>query len=432
MLLVVDALADFGRSGGVDGARQQPRRDDAGGVGAGRALRPPRRPGRAAGGRRGGRSVGSGAGQRHLRRSSAGSPASGRPGCATTTAGGCACGATAGTVVIVLSPLMSEVMGTATATAAPARPAGAGRRHPARARRGARAGGHRPAGGRPGVAAAPHRARPVPDRPGPRGLPGGGLARARAPSTTCCTGWPAARSCPRCACDELRLAGAGPAGSGLLRAVVAARAAGGARSRAGRRDPPPVWLVAARCWCSRPGGRWRRSPWSARWRCWWSGSRGPPAATAACRPARCVAAVAMLAAHLAALVVSYGPRRAAGRRRPSYGCGLCAASASCSPRRSSGWWRAPSASCPGPSTVWVLGLAVGAVGDGRGRGGRHARPRCRTGTRTVSGRSTGRSTPSACCSASSRSRGAARRRTARSPRWSAPCSAAAVPGWSAR
>ena len=52
VLLVVDALSDFGRSGGIGGGASEPRRDDARRLGAGRALRAQRRPGRATGGRR--------------------------------------------------------------------------------------------------------------------------------------------------------------------------------------------------------------------------------------------------------------------------------------------------------------------------------------------------------------------------------------------
>ena len=96
--------------------REQPRRDDAGGVGAGRALRAQRRPGRPAGGRRRAASTSAPApASGTCARSWAGSPPCGRPACATTPPTGSQFRATAGTVVIVLSPMLSEAIGSATA-----------------------------------------------------------------------------------------------------------------------------------------------------------------------------------------------------------------------------------------------------------------------------------------------------------------------------
>ena len=121
-----------------------------------------RRPGRAAGGRR---AAASSVGVRRRQpapaaASSAGWPRSGPASRATSRPSGCSSGRPPGTVVIVLSPMLSEAIGTATATPAcaagcrcssstPCPPdAGAGRRR-----------GHRPAGRRPGLADAPARAR---------------------------------------------------------------------------------------------------------------------------------------------------------------------------------------------------------------------------------------------------------------------------------
>lgn len=115
VLLVVDGLADHGRSGGVDGAassldvtvraaaalaEHHVRRGDRVSL---RVVGP------------GGETMAYGAGQRHLRLL-LGRLSTLRAGALGRHAGDLQFGATAGTVVIVLSPMLSHEMGTATAT----------------------------------------------------------------------------------------------------------------------------------------------------------------------------------------------------------------------------------------------------------------------------------------------------------------------------
>ena len=116
VLLVVDALADYGRSGGVDGAASSLdiTMRAASALAEHFARNGDRVALRVVNGA--GEQVGAGAGQRHLRRilgRLSGVRASRLRGDAT---GPLQLRATAGTVVIVLTPLLSEVMGTATAT----------------------------------------------------------------------------------------------------------------------------------------------------------------------------------------------------------------------------------------------------------------------------------------------------------------------------
>ena len=233
MLLVVDALADFGRSGGVGGAASSlDVTMRAASALAEHFVRNGDRVALRVVSGQGGQ-VGSGAGRRHLRRI-LGQLAVVRPARLRDDEGGrLRLRTTGGTVVIVLSPLLSEVMGTATATlqrrglpvlvvdTLPEHVGALG------------GGGHRPAGGRPGVADAAYRARAVPHRVGPRGLPGRGVAGPGDPRRRAAPAGPASAAAP----------GAGPMtfgwrewtrGQWLLRAVVAARAARRPRWRAGR------------------------------------------------------------------------------------------------------------------------------------------------------------------------------------------------------
>ena len=116
VLLVVDALADFGRSGGVDGAASS--LDVTMRAASALAEHFVRKGDRVAlrvvSGQ--GAQVGSGAGRRHLRRI-LGRLAAVRPARLRDDEGGrLNLRTTGGTVVIVLSPLLSDVIGTATAT----------------------------------------------------------------------------------------------------------------------------------------------------------------------------------------------------------------------------------------------------------------------------------------------------------------------------
>ncbi len=115
VLLVVDALADFGRSGGVDGAASSlDITMRAAAAIAEHFVRHGDRIGlRVVGG--GGEYVGPGAGRRHLRRV-LGRLAAVRPaGLRDDASGPLQLRVTAGTVVVVLSPLLSHTIGSATA-----------------------------------------------------------------------------------------------------------------------------------------------------------------------------------------------------------------------------------------------------------------------------------------------------------------------------
>lgn len=117
VLVVVDALADHGRSGGVDGAASSlDVTVRAAAALAEHHVRNGDRVALRAVGQRGVTSVGYGAGERHLRML-LGRLSMVGPGEARQVAGGrMQFGATAGTVVIVLSPMLSQAIATATAT----------------------------------------------------------------------------------------------------------------------------------------------------------------------------------------------------------------------------------------------------------------------------------------------------------------------------
>ena len=139
-------------------------------------------------------------------------------------------------------------------------------------------------------------------------------------------------------------------GQWLLRVVVLSARC---RSRGTLAERPAAGLADAATLSSRPAGGGAESvvggfalalvAFS-----WWPGGRDLPSRAV-------LAAVAMLAAHLAALVASYGRTRYRCRRTSS-ACGCGAASVSrWSP--SCGWRRWPW-EVPGSGTVWLLGLAV--------------------------------------------------------------------------
>ena len=192
MLLVVDALGDHGRSGGVDGAASSLDLSvRAAAAVAEHHIRAGDRVGlRVVGG--GGGLVGYGAGTRHLRvllDQLAGVRAGELP---EGIADRLQLRVTGGSVVFVFSPMLGEAIVTATATLVQRGAARGGRRHASAGRE------------RPGCPTASTRGSP--SWPGgcagssatgarrarrPR-LPGDPLARAPARSTTCCAGWPAA------------------------------------------------------------------------------------------------------------------------------------------------------------------------------------------------------------------------------------------------
>ena len=82
------------------------------------------------------------------------------------------------------------------------------------------------------------------DRLAREGCPVVAVARARAPSTTCCTGWPGAPSCPRCGSDDVRLAGLDP---GPVAAAGGGRCSGRSSPCAARLAERPAAGVAGRC-----------------------------------------------------------------------------------------------------------------------------------------------------------------------------------------
>ena len=213
----------------------------------------------------------------------------------------------------------------------PARGAGARRRHAAR---------RRPPRRRRRAPTRRGRARLADAQPGADGRAGAARrpSAARwwrgagpAPSTTCCAGWPGAPSCPGWWPDDARCSAVTPRRRQLvLRALIA--------PRPGRR---------ASCDRTRPGTG-RRGGWCSPCSVWPRGFAVLPESPSAPRvllavlvwwavalddglhPAVLVAAAALLVAHLAAVLASYGPRRDAGRRRRSCGCGSRAARWCCS------------------------------------------------------------------------------------------------------
>lgn len=117
VLIVVDALADHGRSGGVDGvASSLDLTVRAAAALAEHHVRNGDRVALRAVGLRGVTSVGYGAGQRHLRMLLGRLSMVGLGQAGKVTGGRMQFGATAGTVVIVLSPMLSQAIATATAT----------------------------------------------------------------------------------------------------------------------------------------------------------------------------------------------------------------------------------------------------------------------------------------------------------------------------
>ena len=363
VLLVVDALADHGASGGVDGAASS--LDLTVRAAAAIAEHHVRagRPGGAAGGRP---------------RPASWSGTAPAPG----TCGGsrtpwpalrtgerrrgrrrrrCSSASTGGTVVIVLSPMLAESIGAVAATltrrgvpvlvvdtlppdAAPARAEGID----------PRAGGPRLADAPP---RADGRAATGSPRSAARWCPGAG----RAPSTTCCAGWPGARSSPGWWPGERVLTPVRRASQLVLRALVA--------PRPGRR----------RCSATGPAGTW--PPWwvvgaGARARC---GVRGAARVAVRCR--RCCSPCSSggpLALDDAAPGGRGRGRRPAGRPRrrgaPSYGpaampLDAAAAAAVGAPRRR--WCCSPSRRPgvlarllhgePEQPGIWVLGVAAALV-----------------------------------------------------------------------
>ena len=205
--------------------------------------------------------------------------------------------ATDGTMVVLLSPMLEEHLGTAAITLAAAAAADDGGRHPAAGRRACVHRRHRT-----DVVDLAWRMRRL-ERdellaglaaPGARWWPGAGPA----PSTTCSGGWPAGRSCPRWLPDEA-------GGVDLPRAGGGAPGAGGCvHDRRRGTAPVSVFVLLALL-----GVGWAAFPESAAGAVvlilvisWWGvGLRD------GLDPWALPAAAALLAAHVAAVLVSYGP-----------------------------------------------------------------------------------------------------------------------------
>ena len=385
MLLVVDALADFGRSGGVDGAASS--LDVTVRAAAALAEHYVRHGDRVAL-----RVVGRRRRARRLRRrrsatcggSSAGWPASGRRACATTRAER-------------LQPRRHRRHGRdrALARCCPRRSARPPRRCTRRGlpvlvvdtlpdrrrRRWRRRAPTRWSPTWPGGCGAPS-ATQLLDRARPRSAARSWPGAARAPSTTSCTGWPAARQLPQVRVAMTSTGGLDP-GQWALRLVVVARCRSSPCWRRGPpAHPPRLWLVAAGRWCSRSAAALVPESVDRRGRAgvvvvvWWAvGLDGEPCPSARwSRPRRCSAA------HLAALVASYGPDALPRRRRASCGSGCCAALGVCPRPRRSVWAlaRGVRERARAPARAGCSVLAVGAVGDRGGRGGHAGRRRRRS------------------------------------------------------
>ena len=386
----VDALADLGRSGGRR-RRRRARLDVT--VRAAAALAEHhirgRRPGRAARRRR----------RRRVRRLRPGQPAPAPAasarwrGSAAGDApgpdrrGGCRSRATAGTVV--MRALADAARGDRRrgGAAQPPRAAGARGRHAAPDVRP----GARPRARRPGGAGLAWRMRRTErdlllERLAAHRLPGRAVARARAPSTRCCTGSRGGPSCPGCGPDDPAVGprptwapapGDRAAAARWSRCSPAAPPAGGRRRGSSARGRS----------CCRPGSR--SLPESSVGSAAFAGGAalvGDWACATGCTRPRWSPPRPLVAAHVAAVLAAYGPGRAAARTPALVRLWVRAGAARrCSPRR---WrWRVVAGRCGRPRSrplrlgvrrgrrAWWPVLAGARLLPGSGRGRSEPRPR---------------------------------------------------------